>query len=166
MTDHVVFARPLSQAAWEPFGWLPVADADPADGHRTLSFEWNDPHLNVIHHDTAEAARPDGALGCYRLFRHRTHTQALLAPDTRCVIAVAAGTTVFDAPAALSEIAAFVIEPGGAVVLHPGTWHWGPYALDGPRVTMLNLQGRGWPDDNTSQDLRPLGAVIVRRGPQ
>lgn len=166
MTEHVVAAQPLTAQAWAPFGWLPVADADPTDGVQTLSFASNDPHLNVIHHDTADVVRADGRFDCQRLFRHRTHTQALLAPDARCVIVVAPTATLFDAPAAVGDIAAFVIEAGAAVVLHPGTWHWGPYAVDGPRVTMFNVQGRGWPDDNTSQDLRPFGPVVVRTAPE
>ena len=47
-------AEPLTAEAWRAFGWLPVADTDPADGMHTLEFSWADPHLNVIGHTPDE----------------------------------------------------------------------------------------------------------------
>ena len=46
--------EPLTEAAWSPFGWLPVADVDPRDGKETMTFEWADAHVNLIGHARAE----------------------------------------------------------------------------------------------------------------
>ena len=43
-----VSPEPLSEVAWAPFGWLPVADTDPRDGEHRLSFAWDDVHVNLI----------------------------------------------------------------------------------------------------------------------
>ena len=51
---HRVDARPVTADAWKPFGWLPLADTDPADGDDTLHYEWGDAHLNTIEHTTDE----------------------------------------------------------------------------------------------------------------
>ena len=42
--------EPLTEEAWSPFGWLPVADVDPRDGKETMTFEWADAHVNLIGH--------------------------------------------------------------------------------------------------------------------
>ena len=64
--ERAVVPEPLSEAAWAPFGWLPVADTDPRDGEQRMTFEWADAHVNLIGHarsevpetaDTASAAR-------------------------------------------------------------------------------------------------------------
>ncbi len=36
-TEQALVAEPLSEAGWEPFGWLPVADVDPRDGKQTMT---------------------------------------------------------------------------------------------------------------------------------
>ena len=68
-------AEPLTEAAWTPFGWIPVADTDPRDGEHRLRFEWDDAHVNVIGHSLDEVERTDGGLRCDEMFRHLTHTQ-------------------------------------------------------------------------------------------
>ena len=89
MTDepvHAVVAAPITAVAWEPFGWLPRADTDPADGTDTLHFEGADAHLNTIEHRTDEVeAAPDG-LRCAVMYRHETHTQALMSLDAVAVV--------------------------------------------------------------------------------
>ncbi len=74
---------------WAPFGWLPVADTDPADGDERMTFLWDDVHVNIIGHARAEVPRGGpGGLRCEMLFRHDTHTQSIMALDVPAVIAV------------------------------------------------------------------------------
>ena len=165
MTDepvHVVRTQTLTASAWAPFGWLPLPDTDPGDGEHTLHFEWDDAHLNTIEHTTDEVdATPDG-LRCAVMYHHLTHTQVLTPLDATSVIAVAPPGTTFGAPADLDTIHAFVLEPGQTIVLHRGTWHWGPFPIRGATsVRMLNVQGRRYAQDNASVDLTARTGRVV-----
>jgi ureidoglycolate hydrolase len=146
---------PLSEAAWSPFGWLPVADVDPRDGKNTLTFEWADAHVNLIGHARAEVPDTPRGLRCEMLFRHDTHTQALMPLNVPAVIVVAPADVEFadQARADLDSIRAFRIEPLEALVLHRGTWHWGPFPLEGPEVRLFNVQGLRYAEDNRCVDL-------------
>jgi ureidoglycolate hydrolase len=146
---------PLSEAAWSPFGWLPVADVDPRDGKNTLTFEWTDAHVNLIGHARAEVPETTRGLRCEMLFRHDTHTQALMPLNVPAVIVVAPADVEFadQARADLDSIRAFRIEPLEALVLHRGTWHWGPFPLEGPEVRLFNVQGLRYAEDNRCVDL-------------
>lgn len=155
-----VTARPLTEDGWAPFGWMPVDDTDPADGRHRLAFEWQDPHLNVIAHDAAEVERRGEALHCDGLYRHLTHTQALLVLDARALVAVAAPGTAFARAADAGQIRAFVLQPLDTFVLHAGTWHWGPFPFESDRVRLLNLQGLGYRQDNERVDLAAVGAAV------
>lgn len=163
MRTVTITAGPLSDEAWAPFGWLPVDDTDPGDV-TDLHFEWADPHLNLIGHDAAEVPHTAGGLTCEMLFRHRTHTQALLVLNTPAVIVVAPAGAAFAGPDDAAQLRAFALQPLDALVLHRGTWHWGPFPVGAPRVDMLNVQGRRYAEDNASVDLpgRAGGAVEVR----
>lgn len=156
-----VRAAPLTADAWAPFGWLPLDDTDPDDGRHRLRFDWQDPHLNVIAHDAEEVTRVGEALRCEELYRHATHTQALLVLDVRAVVAVAPPATTFERPDDARRIRAFVLDPLDAFVLHPGTWHWGPFPVDEPRVRLFNLQCLGYRDDNERIDLAAIGAPVA-----
>jgi len=159
---HVVDAEPVTADAWAPFGWLPRADTDPADGEHTLHFEWDDAHLNTIEHSTDEIETTETGLRCAVMYRHETHTQVLSPLDAASVVAVAPATTTFSAPADLDAIRAFVLVPGETVVLHHGTWHWGPFPIRGASsVRLLNVQGRRYAEDNASVDLS--GSVLEVR---
>ncbi len=48
---------------------------------------------------------------------------------------------------------AFRLEKLDAVVLHRGTWHWGPFPLGDEPVLLFNVQGLGYARDNASADL-------------
>ena len=162
---RTVTAGELDAAAWAPFGWLPVADTDPADGTGRLAFEWADAHANMISHSAEEPARTSsGALVCDRLYRHDTHTQVLLALDGPSVIAVAPAAVGFDDAGDLDAVVAFVLQPLDALVLHQGTWHWGPFPLGPEPVHLFNVQGLRYRDDNACMDLAAagLGGVEVR----
>jgi hypothetical protein len=52
------------------------------------------------------------------------------------------------------------------LVLHEGTWHWGPFPVGPEPVQLLNVQGRRYADDNDSVDLAErTGAVLEVFGP-
>ena len=152
----------LSAAAFAPFGWLPVADTDPADGQDTLHFEWADPHLNVIAHFPDEIERSaTGSPLCSVLYRHASHTQALMVLNVEAVVAVAAADVTFSSAADLETVRAFRLRPLDTFVLHRGTWHWGPFPLGSEPVRLLNVQGRRYAEDNASVDLAAsTGSVL------
>ena len=157
-----IVAAPLTAAAWAPFGWLPRPDTDPADGDDTLEFDWRDAHLNTIEHRTDEVEATDAGLRCAVMYRHDTHTQALTPLDASSVLAVAPAATTFGAPSEVQLVRAFVFEPGQTVVLHRGTWHWGPFPIRGATsVRLLNVQGRRYAEDNASVDLTARTGYVV-----
>lgn len=163
--DHNVVelvAQPLTAASWSRFGWLPLSDEDPADGVSTLAFDWQDAHVNYIHHSGNEIDHLGDALVCDRMFRHATHTQTLLVLNADSVIAVAAPGSRFDRPADLNQIEVFRLRRGDALVLHQNTWHWGPFPVTEPRVDMFNVQGRRYAEDNDCVELTELGTVLCR----
>lgn len=157
-----IAAEPLHDTAWAPYGWIPRADTDPADGEHTLHFEWADAHLNTIEHRTDEVEATGSGLRCAVMYRHETHTQALTPLDASSVLAVAPASASFDSPADLDLVRAFVLRPGETVVLHRGTWHWGPFPIGGATsVRLLNVQGRRYAEDNASVDLTARTGTVV-----
>ncbi|HEV2310400.1 MAG TPA: ureidoglycolate lyase [Acidimicrobiia bacterium] len=162
-------AATLTPEAFRPFGWLPVADTDPSDGQTTLHFEWADPHLNVIAHAADEVDHaPTGDPLCAVLYRHATHTQALMSLNVDAVVAVAPADLTFASVEDLDQVRAFRVSPLAPFVLHRGTWHWGPFPVGTEPVQLLNVQGLGYARDNASVDLpERTGAVleVVANGP-
>ena len=163
-TLTLVPIRP-SPAAFAPFGWLPVDDTDPVDTTHGLVFADQDPHLNVIVHHPGEVDRDGDRLRCRRLFRHRRHTQALTVIGPPAVLVVAAADTDLRGPDAHAQLRAFHLEQPDTVVLHAGTWHWGPYPCGSAPARLLNLQARSYLDDNDHVDLLPGMAVWVAVSP-
>ena len=159
-TNRAVRAESLTEAAWAPFGWLPVADTDPRDGEHRMTFEWADAHVNLIGHPRAEVPEADDGLRCDMLFRHDTHTQALMSLNVPAVIAVAPAGTEFEAAGDAETIQAFRIEPLDALVLHRGTWHWGPFPIEGAEVRLFNVQGLRYAEDNRCVDLAAKGLSV------
>ena len=159
-------AQPFTPEAWGPFGWVPVPDTDRRDGVHGLEFEWGDPHLNFIAHAPDEVERTADGLAVDRLYRHDTHTQALMLVNCDAVMAVAPAATAFSDRADLEALRAFVLQPLDVLVLHRGTWHWGPFPLGDEPLRMLNVQGRRYLEDNTGVDLaEKLGVRVVVRTP-
>lgn len=160
-TTTVLRPQPITAESWDKFGWLPVEDTDPRDGGNTLEFAWTDPHLNVISHGPAEVERTAEGTVLDRMYRHETHTQALMALNCRGIVAVAPASASLGDVADLSLIRAFVVEPLAALVLHRGTWHWGPHPLGDEPIRLLNVQGRRYAEDNASADIAELGRIVV-----
>ena len=161
-----VVTERLSADSWAPFGWLPVADTDPSDGAHRMAFEWADAHVNLIGHARAEVPETGRGFRCEMLYRHDTHTQALMPLNVPCVIAVAPADVEFADASDVASIRAFRVEPLESLVLHQGTWHWGPFPIEGPEVRLFNVQGLRYAEDNRCVDLAAKGlSVDVNLGP-
>lgn len=159
-TAAAITAQKFDPAEWAPYGWVPVPDTDPRDGKARLEFEWSDVHLNLIGHDADEVPHTAHGLICEMLFRHRTHTQALMVLNCPAAVVVAPPDTTFSSPADAAKLRAFLLEPQDAFVLHRGTWHWGPFPIGAPRVEMLNVQGLRYAEDNDCCRLAEVGASV------
>ncbi len=159
-TARSVVPGALTEAGWSPFGWLPVADTDPRDGQHRLTFEWEDAHVNLIAHARNEVPETAGGLRCEMLFRHDTHTQTLMPLNVPAVIVVAPTGVEFADEADATSIRAFRLEPLEALVLHRGTWHWGPFPIEGAEVRLFNVQGLRYAEDNRCVDLAAKGLSV------
>jgi ureidoglycolate hydrolase len=159
-TKRALKAGPLTESAWAAFGWLPVADTDPRDGEHRMAFEWADPHVNLIGHLRAEVPETATGLRCEMLFRHDTHTQSVMPLNVPAVIVVAPADVEFDSERDADSIQAFRIEPLEPLVLHQGTWHWGPFPIEGAEVRLFNVQGLRYSADNRRVDLAAKGLSV------
>ena len=157
---HALKAEPLTQERWAPFGWLPIRDTDPRDGRSRLEFAWNDVHLNIIAHFTDEIPHVSGGLVCQMLFRHMTHTQAIMVMDNDALMVVAEPGTSLASPDNLDALHAFHLRAKDAFVLHRGTWHWGPFPVTADEVTLYNVQGLRYAEDNECCDLTTIPTTI------
>lgn len=153
-------AGPLTDESWAPFGWLPVRDTDSRDGQSRLEFTWNDVHLNLIAHYTGEVPHTDGGLVCQMLFRHVTHTQAIMVLDNDALMVVAAPGTSLTTPDDLGALQAFYLRARDAFVLHRGTWHWGPFPVTADEVNLYNVQGLRYAEDNECCDLTTIPTTV------
>jgi len=158
--ERTVVPVALTRAEWSPFGWLPVADTDPRDGEQTMTFEWADAHVNLIGHARSEVPEIPQGLRCEMLFRHDTHTQALMPLNVPAVIVVAPSRIEFTDQAEAHSIRAFRVEPLESLVLHRGTWHWGPFPMEGSEVRLFNVQGLRYAEDNRRVDLAAKGLSV------
>jgi ureidoglycolate hydrolase len=156
-------AQRLESAAWADYGWIPVADTDPRDGSSRLHFEWADAHLNLIGHSAEEVPYTARGIVCEMLFRHLTHTQALLILNCPAVMVVAPPSAEFRSGGDADQLRAFVLQPLDSFVLHRGTWHWGPFPVSEPRVEMYNVQGLRYAEDNDCARLGQIGASVEVR---
>lgn len=150
----------LTPEGWAPYGWLPVPDTDPSDGEGRLAFAWNDVHVNIIGHRRDEVPAVHGGLRCEVVFRHVTHTQALMSLDAAAVIVVAPAGSDPAQTVEPSRLRAFLLPALSPVVLHQGTWHWGPYPVTADEVRLFNVQGLRYREDNQSVDLAAAGAAV------
>jgi len=150
----------LTPEGWAPFGWLPVPDTDLSDGEGRLCFAWDDAHVNLIGHRRDEVPTVPGGLRCEVLFRHATHTQVLMPLDVPAVIVVAPAGVGLGTPGDAESIRAFMVPVLSPVVLHRGTWHWGPYPVGAESVQLFNVQGLRYREDNDSVDLAARGMPV------
>jgi ureidoglycolate hydrolase len=152
-----LIAEPLTEVEWKPFGWVPRADTDPADGTDRVEYEWDDVHVNLIHHRRDEVPSTSDGLVCEMMFRHATHTQALLVLNCPAFVVVAEPGTELSSPEDVDHLRAFLLQPHDTLVLHRNTWHWGPFPVSEPRVDLFNVQGLRYAEDNEEINLAALG---------
>ncbi|MHB1987128.1 MAG: ureidoglycolate lyase [Acidimicrobiales bacterium] len=157
---HSIEAEPFDSQAWEPFGWIPRADTDPRDGESRLDFSWGDVHVNHIAHTADEITHTHRGLRCDMLFRHHTHTQALLVLNSFAVMAAAPAACSFKTAADADQVRAFVLQPHDSFVLAKGTWHWGPFPVGSSRVDLFNVQSLRYAEDNDCARLDQLRASL------
>jgi ureidoglycolate hydrolase len=157
----VLESTPLTEAAWAPFGWIPVEDTDPRDPTYDYEFALGDPHVNVISHAADEVEHTDRGSICAVMYRHDTHTQTLMPLNVDSVVAVAPADIDFSDPSHLESVRAFRVHPLERLTLFRGTWHWGPFPVGEEAVRMFNVQGKRYAEDNASVDLPGVtGAVF------
>ncbi len=148
-STYTVRAEAVTEAAFAPFGQVLAA------GDAVMELRDGEVfHLNVLHYDR----RP---LRCDHLNRHYKATQALVALAGKpTLLVVAPAAFDFSTTDHLSHIRAFVCDGTTGVNLALGTWHWGPYPIT-DHVDLVNVQGRGFADDNEVARLeRDLGVVV------
>jgi len=154
-------AEAFAPEAWREFGWVPVPDSDPSDGIHSLEFGWEDAHLNYISHAPEEVERSGDAFVLSRLYHHDTHTQALMPLNSPSWIAVAPAFVDFSHVEHVESVRAFLLDPFACIVLHRGTWHFGPFPVGSEPLRMLNLQGRRYEEDNAFVDLDEVAGTRV-----
>jgi ureidoglycolate lyase len=94
------------------------------------------------------------------LFRHDTHTQSVMSLGAPAVIAVAPASVEFTDATDGETIEAFLLEPLEPLVLHRGTWHWGPFPVADDEVRLFNVQGLRYAEDNRRMDLADKGMSV------
>jgi ureidoglycolate hydrolase len=154
-------AEAVTPSGFAPFGVLPP---DEGDGHPTadLEFTRDDGWVNYIGHTLDEIDVVDGAYVCELLNRHDTHTQTLMPVSGDGVVVVAPRELDFSVPEHLDQVRAFLVPRHACVHLYRGTWHWGPYPVGHDHLRIFNVQGRGYPTDNTVAWLaRDLGVAVA-----
>ena len=80
--------------------------------------------------------------------------------DGDAVLAVAPSSVAFSDPDDAGQVQAFLLRPQEAIVLLKGTWHWGPYPVGADRVTLFNVQGLRYAEDNRCADLAGTGLSV------
>jgi ureidoglycolate lyase len=148
-STHLIRAEPLTEAAFAPFGQVL------ATGDAVMELRGGEVfHLNVLHYDRVP-------LRCDHLNRHHKATQALVALAGKpTLLVVAEAQYDFSTPDHLAHVRAFACDGSAGVNLSLGTWHWGPYPIT-DYVDLVNVQGRGFADDNEIAYLeRDHGAVV------
>lgn len=148
-------ARDVNAADFAPFGRVHHMAGHGAEADRdgglvlTQGPGWQDAYTK------APLISTNGSLGMtfgggspfvtHQMERHLHTEEALFTAGAAVVLAVAeAGDATF--PRA-EDVRAFVINPGTAVVLHPGTWHDACRGVDGPTnyYWMASCGGDGGP---------------------
>jgi Ureidoglycolate lyase len=143
---------PVVAVTREDFARFGVLPPDEGDGRPTADLEFlhDDGWVNYIGHALDEIDVAGGRYRCEVLNRHDTHTQTLMPTSGPAVIVVAPAEVDFSEPAHYDTVTAFLVPRHGCVHLRRGTWHWGPYPVGAPSVRIFNIQGRGYPQDNTT----------------
>jgi hypothetical protein len=125
-----------------------------------LVFEWSDVHLNIISHRLEELVQTDAGLVCDVMFRHLSHTQALLVLNCPAVIAVAhhrlicpalrTSTRCVRSSSVLSTLSYYTRGPGTGARSQ----------VSDPQVDLFNIQGLRYAEDNDNVKLAERDAAF------
>ena len=83
--------------------------------------------------------------------------------NCRSWIAVAPAFDDFSSAHQVENVRAFLLEPLSCIVLHRGTWHFGPFPSGEDPLRVLNLQGRRYEEDNAHVDMERVAGTPVAR---
>jgi hypothetical protein len=83
-----------------------------------------------------------------------------MALDNDALMVVAEPGARLTSPGDLSALQAFHLKAKDAFVLHRGTWHWGPFPVTADEVTLYNVQGLRYAEDNESCDLATIPRTV------
>ena len=126
-----------------------------------MTFEWADAHVNLIGHARSEVPettrRPALRDALPPRHPHPGPDAAERSGRDRGGARRASSSTD---EAEADAIRAFRIEPLESLVLHQGTWHWGPFPIEGPEVRLFNVQGLRYAEDNRCVDLAAKGLSV------
>lgn len=164
-----VLATPVRAEDFAPFGRVhAMAAAEPGAGLVVSAGDgWSDVYT------AAPLIGSNGSLGMTvgagtpfitsRMERHLHTEEALFTAGSPVVLAVAAPTQSSYPSAA--DVRAFVVKPGTAVVLHPGTWHDACHGVDGEAsyYWMATVGGDGGPSW-TDVDGGPVHVALAPAG--
>jgi ureidoglycolate hydrolase len=155
----VLQPEPATRETFADYGVIPPFEGD---GNLTadLVFTRDDGWVNFIGHTLDEVEVRDGRLRCELLNRHDTHTQTLMPMSGDALVVVAPPDVDFSQAAHFDTVKAFALPQYTVVHLHRGTWHWGPYPVGAAEVRVFNIQGRGWPTDNSIAELARDHGVV------
>jgi hypothetical protein len=79
------------------------------------------------------------------------------------LVVAAAGAPLHTDERVIDHMRGFLLQPGESIVLHRGTWHWGPFPVGADRVDLYNVQGLRYAEDNDCVDLGAIGRAFEVR---
>ena len=131
---RTIAAEPLSPESFAPYGRIVAFDGTAPELVRAAGSDWTDAY------DERPITREVPSLGMTSapgapfvssvMERHANVEEALL-PAGRAIVLAVVEASAATAPAT-DDVRAFVVPPGTAVVLAPGTWHDACRGADGP----------------------------------
>ena len=144
---RTVQAQPLSPESFAPYGRVIAGLGEPTLARSDIDY-W---------HDVADLTGlgNDGIIG-YLIAHRREFVLESIERHNHCaeLFVPVDGITLFPvAPPSpgegpdLSRLAVFILEPGQAVLLHTGTWHWAPFPVSERAAFVLALRRSTVPDD-------------------
>ena len=134
---RAITAEALTAESFAPYGRIVAFDGSAPELVRTagsVGSDWTDAYdERPITRETPSlgmTSAPGAPFVSTVMERHANVEEALL-PAGRAIVLAVAEASAATAPAA-DDVRAFLIPPGAAVVLTPGTWHDACRGVDGP----------------------------------
>ncbi|MCL6614670.1 MAG: ureidoglycolate lyase [Firmicutes bacterium] len=142
----------LTEKGFAPYGrilavpdWRPDGSAEAYDFWRGIALIAGETSLNIL-----RAKRR--AFVFDRMERHNRSPEAMIVLSGACLLPVAPA-----GPLEPGTVGLFRMNPGDAVVLDQGCWHWVPFPL-GESSTIVVVFTASTPDEDV--EVRPLGTKV------